>query len=339
MIYKIIRTITFFLLAFTVAVMAIWGALVLLNVGTFVETIGHALSVGFSLFLTISLVGLLFPGLRWKVLNLYVSSVGRVIAWLTNTTPTNDKEWQDDVAVLAHVVQDKNLFTFHNIRNFSYRSEIAFTPAYYDKTFDIEKLTGIDAVAVYWRGPAVAHIFVSFVFLDGERLAVSIELRRVKGEKYSTLKSFLNHYELCYVVADERDVIGVRTNYRVDPVEDVYIYPVEGTLEEARHLFLTYVEKINALVEYPEFYNALTTNCTTNIWLNANTQTQRIPFSWKVLISGYVPQYLYESGRLQTSGLSFEALKKRAHVNERAKALGIVEDFSEGIRARSTEVQ
>jgi len=181
-------------------------------------------------------------------------------------------------------------------------------------------------------GPAIKHVFVSFAFAGDEHLAVSIETRKEKGEDYSTLKGFFRQYELYYVVADERDVIGLRTNYRHDPIEDVYVYPTSGTLEDARRLFLAYTEKINALQNSPEFYNTLTTNCTTTIWLNAQVNIDRIPMSWKILASGYVPEYLYENGRLHAEELSFPELRERVHVNERAHEAGMAEDFSYRIR-------
>ena len=193
--------------------------------------------------------------------------------------------------------------TVHNIRNFDYRSETDFSPAYYDKTFDLRELQSVDIVAAYWTGPAIAHDFVSFGFTGDDHLAVSIEVRKPKGEGYSTLKGFFRQYELFYVVADERDVIRLRTNYREDPPEDVYIYRTKSSSEARRRLFLEYMHRINALRTQPEFYNTLTTNCTTNIWTNSHVNPERVPLTWKILASGYVPEYLYEQGRLETMGL------------------------------------
>jgi hypothetical protein len=182
-------------------------------------------------------------------------------------------------------------------------------------------------------GPAIAHTFLSFEFAGGEHLAVSIETRKEQGEGYSTLKGFFRQYELFYVVSDERDVIRLRTNYRRDPPEDVYIYRVTGENESGRRLFMEYMNRINALRTKPEFYNTLTTNCTTNIWTNSHVNPGRVPLSWKILASGYVPEYLYEQGRLETRGLSFAELQRRAHVNARAKAANSAADFSRRIRA------
>jgi hypothetical protein len=251
-------------------------------------------------------------------------------AWLS-IPPSNQRDWQPEVAVLPYADIDGDRITVHNIRNLAYRSETDFTPAYYERTFDLRKLDRLDLIAVYWMGPAVAHVFVSFGFAGGDHLAVSIETRKEKGEGYSTLKGFFKQYELFYVVADERDVIRVRTNFRNDPPEEVYMYRVHGPLELGRRLFLDYMRKINALKERPEFYNTLTTNCTTTIWMHSRVNPRRVPFSWKILLSGYVPEYLYDVGRLDTS-LPFADLKARSRINERAKAAGDDPRFSARIR-------
>ena len=93
------------------------------------------------------------------------------------------------------------------------------------------------------------------------------------------------------------------------------------------------MHRIDALRTQPEFYNTLTTNCTTNIWTNNHVNPGRVPLSWKILASGYVPEYLYEQGRLEAMGPSFPELQERSHVNARAKAADGAADFSRRIRA------
>ena len=117
----------------------------------------------------------------------------------------------------------------------------------------------------------------------GDHLAVSIETRKEKGEGYSTIKGFFRQYELYYVVADERDVIRLRTNYRQDPPEDVYVYRMQGPIENGRRVFLEYMRKINGSATQPEFYNTLTSNCTTEIWYNTLVNADHLPFSWKIV--------------------------------------------------------
>jgi hypothetical protein len=219
----------------------------------------------------------------------------------------------------------------HNIRNFNYRSETDFTPAYYTKTYDLSKLDSVDLFAIYWMGPAIAHTIISFGFADQDYLAVSIEARKEKGEAYSTIKGFFRQYEQIYIAADERDVIRLRSNYRNDPPEDVYRYRLQSSPELARQFFLDYLQTINELRDRPQFYNTLTANCTNLIWHHARVSPERIPFSWKLLASGYTPEYLYDMGRLDTS-TSFAELTRSAYVNPVAQELGDVVDFSRRIR-------
>jgi hypothetical protein len=255
-----------------------------------------------------------------------------LVAWWITIEPSNARDWQPEVAVLPYADINGDLITVHNIRNFDYRTETDFTPAYYDKTFDLRKLESVDLLAVYWMGPKIAHTFLSFGFEGDDYLAVSIETRKEVGEGYSTIKGFFKQYEIYYVVADERDVIRLRTNYRNNPPEDVYLYRLHGPIENGRRLFMEYVHRINALKEQPEFYSTLTTNCTTTIWLNTRVNPGRLPFSWKLLLSGYVPQYLYEAGRLDTR-IPFAELQRQSHINARARATDKAEEFSRYIRS------
>jgi len=280
----------------------------------------------------VSLGTLLMVRPAGRSISIFLCGFSIVILWFLFIPPSNDRDWQPDVARLSWAEIDGDRITVHNIRKFDYRSETDYTPAYYDKQFDLSKLEGVDVVAVYWMGPDIAHVFLSFDFTGGDHLAISIEARKEKGEGYSTLKGFFRQYELYYVVADERDVIRLRTNYRHDPPEDVYVYRAHhGTIENGRRLFLSYMDRINALKARPEFYNTLTTNCTTNIWLNTRVNPDHLPFSWKILLSGHIPEYLYETGCLDTS-IPFPELEKRVHINTRAHAADAAADFSRRIR-------
>jgi len=280
----------------------------------------------------VSLGTLLMVRPAGRSISIFLCGFSIVVLWFLFIPPSNDRDWQPDVARLSWAEIDGDRIAVHNIRNFDYRSETDYTPAYYDKQFDLSKLEGVDVVAVYWMGPDIAHVFLSFGFTGGDHLPISIEARKEKGEGYSTLRGFFRQYELYYVVADERDVIRLRTNYRHDPPEDVYVYRAHhGTIENGRRLFLSYMDRINALKASPEFYNTLTTNCTTNIWLNTRVNPDHLPFNWKILLSGHIPEYLYEMKVLDTR-LSFPELKNRDHVNERAQAADTAVDFSRRIR-------
>ena len=317
---------------------AVWAGLALLY--TTPQNGLHIVLASFSALASLLVLAALFSrSWRRHALGAHVVQLALVMIWWSTITPSNDRQWQDDVSVLPYATVNGNLVTVHNIRNFSYRSEFDYMPAWYDKQFDLRKLEGVDLVAVYWMGPAIAHIFISFAFNGGDHLAISIETRKEKGEDYSTLKGFFRRYELHYVVADERDVIRLRTNYRHQPPEDVYVYRLQGgSLENGRRVFMDYINKINGLKESPEFYNTLTTNCTTNIWFHSKVNPEHLPFSWKILASGYVPEYLHESGMLDQS-LPFTELQRRALINPQARAAEGAADFSHRIRSIKTPVQ
>jgi hypothetical protein len=320
-------------LALLIAGSGVWGALLLEYAGPRNDLAHKALVIGFSLAAAAALIALFMPRWRWWAIGAYgILCAGLAILW-SSIEPTNERDWPPEAAVLPYATIAGDRVIVHNIRNFDYRSETDFTPAYYDKAFDLRELRSVDIVTSYWMGPAIAHVFVSFGFAGDDYLAISIEVRKPKGEGYSTLKGFFRQYELIYVVADERDIIRLRTNYRRDPPEDVYIYRIKGPIEAGQRLFLEYMNRMNALRTQPEFYNTLTTNCTTNIWTNSHVNAGRVPLSWKILASGYVPEYLYEQGRLEAAGLSFPELRERSHVNARAQAADKAADFSRRIRA------
>jgi hypothetical protein len=256
---------------------------------------------------------------------------GALVLWWSTIPASNTRDWQLDVAVLPYATMDGDAVTLHNIRNFVYRTATDFTPQYYDKTVDLRHLESVDLISSYWAGEAIAHLLVSFGFGGQDYVAISIETRKERTEDYSSIKGFFKQYELIYVVADERDVIRLRTTYR-QPPEEVYLYRTRIPPARARQLFLDYVREINQLVAQPAFYNTLTTNCTTNIVLHLRASGGIARYTWKILLSGYAPAYAYEVGGLDTS-LPFAELKRLSHINARAQAADEAPDFSQRIRA------
>jgi hypothetical protein len=322
----------------TVAI-GIWGTLALAFAGPQHEILRYSLAGAYAVISLATVITLAIRHSRWRMFGIYLALFISLLVWFFSLEPSNERNWQTDVAVLPYATVEGDSVTVHNIRNFSYRSETDYTPAYYDKRFELAKLEGVDVVAVYWMGPAIAHVFLSFAFEGGDHLAISIETRKEKNEAYSTLKGFFRQYELYYVVADERDVIRLRTNYRHNPPEDVYVYRAAAPIENGRRLFMQYIKRINSLKSEPKFYNTLTSNCTTTIWMNTHVNQSHIPFSWKILASGYLPEYMYEQGRLDAQGRSFSVLQRNAHVNARAQAADADINFSRRIRENLESTQ
>ena len=186
----------------------------------------------------------------------------------------------------------------------------------------------MDLFLVTWGSPHIAHTMVSFGFLNGDYVCFSIETRKEKGEAYSAVKGLFRQFELTYIIADERDLVRLRTNYRQG--EEACLYRVRMTPEQGRTLLLDYLERANALRARAEWYNAVTDNCTTGI-RTQRAAADRQPWDWRMLINGHLDQLLYERGTIATN-LPFAELKKRSLVNARAKAADQDPAFSQRIR-------
>ncbi len=263
---------------------------------------------------------------RWRAkLGISVAVVLVMIWWFT-LQPRQYRDWKPEVALTADAIVEGDIVTVHNVRNFDYRTEEDFTPHYDMRRFDLRKLKGMDVFVNFWGSPYMAHPIVSFDFGDDGRVCFSIETRPEKGEAYSALGGLYRQFELIYVVADERDVVRVRTNYRKG--EDVYLYRLKAP--RVRQAFMEYVRTVNELHERPRWYNAVTDNCTTAI-RHQRAADERPPWDWRMLVNGYGDELLYERGTIDRS-MPFPELKKLSRINERAKAANDAADFSEKIR-------
>ncbi|EEZ06274.1 hypothetical protein IL61_0215970 [Brucella ceti B1/94] len=241
--------------------------------------------------------------------------------------PSLHRIWAPDVARTVTGKIDGNIVTLSNVRDFIWHTPDDFTPNWKEETFDLDKITSVDVYLSYWSNPAIAHTLLSFGFADGRHVVFSGEIRREHHEVYSPIAGFFRKYELAMIAADERDIIYLRTNIRK---EDVYRYRVKLSPAAAKALFLSYVEMGNELAKKPEFYNTLTTNCTTIIFQMARLLDPAFPFDYRVLLSGYLPGYLYDHGWLE-NGDTLEKVRERASIDARAQASGR-EDYSQRIR-------
>ena len=251
-----------------------------------------------------------------------------VLWWWLSLKPSNRRDWQPDVAVLPYADIVGSQVTIHNIRNCDYRTEADFDVRHYNKTFNLDDLRTVDLFLVTWGSPHIAHTMVSFGFRQGDYVCFSIETRKEKGETYSAVKGLFRQFELTYIVADERDLVRLRTNYRQG--EDARLYRLRVTPEQGRTLFLDYLKRANALRERPEWYNALTDNCTTAI-RTQRAAADRAPWNWRMLVNGHLDQLLYERGTIATQQ-PFAELQKQSLINPRAKAADKDPAFSQRIR-------
>jgi hypothetical protein len=264
----------------------------------------------------------------WRMWSVFILLFVGVQTWWIGIEPDDDRAWMPEVARPPVASFDGDRVTIENVRNFHYRSETDFDEHWETRTYDLSKLKGVDMFLSYWGSPRIAHTIASWEFSDGQHLAISIETRKEVGESYSAVLGFFRQFELYYVVADERDVIGVRTNHRG---EEVFLYRLNTPVPVARAILVDYLEEMNRLAEHPRWYNALTHNCTTTIRHHVRQVAPRNPFSWKILVNGYLDELGYERGTIDTS-LPFEELKRRSKITAKARAAGVHPDFSRLIR-------
>jgi hypothetical protein len=289
---------------------------------------GNANKILAGLLAMASAFALLFVRPFWRKLGIVVVLFAGVLIWWLTLTPTNDSDWQPDVAQKAWADIQGDEVTLHNVRNCDYRTDTDYTPHWETRTVRLSQITGIDLAIDYWGSPWIAHPIVSFQFADAPPLCFSIETRKRVGQTYSTIGGLYRQYTLIYVVSDERDVIRLRTNYRH---ENIYLYHLTVSTERARERFLEYVRSLNALRAQPRWYNAITTNCTTSI-RSQHPSKERIPWDWRILLNGKGDELLYEEGALVTGGLPFAELKQRSLIDTRARAANDSPDFSKLIR-------
>jgi hypothetical protein len=264
------------------------------------------------------------PRMRWVFAALYLVVL---VGW-SFIKPSHDREWRQDVAVMPRATIDGDRVRITGVRDFDYRSRDDFTVRYKERDVSLSHLTGLDFFIAYWMPGPVGHTFLSFIFDNAPPLNISIETRPEVHEGFDPLASLFKKYELIYVVGEERDIVGVRTNFRN---EDVYMYRLRVPVESARRLLQVYLERINQLADQPEFYHLLSNSCTINIVRYANLVGRSGDFDLRHYLNGWVDRYFYDT-RLLNTQFPFAELRRRSRVNPEIKASEDIEEFSQHIR-------
>ncbi len=258
----------------------------------------------------------------------FALTFGALLVWWRRLTPSNDRPWADDVAQMTNGTIDGSRITLRNVRNFAWRTQTEYIARWETRCFDLERLVSLDMIMSYWSRRTIAHMLVSFGFEDGEHVAFSVEIRRERHESYSEIGGFFKEFELSIIASDERDVVRLRTNVRG---EDAYLYRVRMAVPAMRSLFLAYVDEANALAHAPRFYHTITGNCTTLVYQMMKRIVGHLPFDYRVLLSGYMPEYVYGVGGLDRN-FALEELRTLGYISERARNSGSSETFSADIR-------
>ena len=303
-----------------IALTSLWAVMALAVDWHVVGAVAYGVLVGAALFW--------FRGRTGRQLLAALICFAAVVVWWWSLKPSNDRQWQPDQSRTAWAEVQGAQVTIHNLRHCDYQTELDYSCRWLTRTVDLNQIQGVDMFMDYWGSPLIAHTILSFHIQDESPVAFSIETRRQKGQTYSALLGFFRQFTLISVVSDEQDVVRVRTNYRHG--ENLYLYHTTATPEFARSLFLNYIGMTNQLHEHPKWYNAVTHNCTTEIYTLKSMKTQ--PLDWRILLNGKADEMAYQRGMIATAGLPFKELKQRAWINPAARAANNDPDFSARIR-------
>ena len=322
------RTMGKSLLTLFLAMSGAWGGLALWFQAP--SSIHVVVVLGWSAFAAAALAAM-WRGRIFLAVGAFATAFALLLVWWTQLSPSNDRVWAADVAEMTHGTTSGNRVTLENVRNFDWRSESDFTPRWETRSYDLDRLCSVDMILSYWGSKAVAHMLVSFGFddADGPRyVAFSVEIRRETNESFSEIGGFFKKFEPSVIAADERDVVRVRTNIRR---EDDYLYRVQISAADMRALFLAYVAEANSLVATPRFYNTVTTNCTTLVYRMMEKIVGHLPLSYRLLLTGYLPGYVYDAGALNRA-FSLDELRARGRITNRALQSDRSDTFSSDIR-------
>lgn len=265
---------------------------------------------------------------RFRQIGMFGVAYLGLLVWWGTIRPSHDRTWRSDVAVMPRATIDGDKVKISGFRNFEYRSLEDYTVRHEEREYDLSHLTSLDFYVSYWAVGPVGHTFVSFNFDNADPLCISIETRPEEGEGFSPIASLFKQFELIYVVGDERDIVGVRTNHRN---EEVFLYRIRIQAATAREFLKVYLERVNELADHPEFYHLLSNSCTINIVRYANKIGRIGRLNINHVLNGFIDQYLYSAGMID-SDLPFGELRRLSHINEAARKADGLPDFARRIR-------
>jgi hypothetical protein len=259
-------------------------------------------------------------------LSLFIVLASGLAVRRATTHPSLRRDWQPAQAELAAVHIFGDDVRIDNIRNADHRAGTDRTISTFSRSFQLSGLKRAWLV-LERQGRGKAHAMISFEFEGPEYVVMSPEPRCENGESFSAVLGFFRRYELAYIVATERDAIGLGAVVRRNPV---YLYEMNLSGEKVRRLFEGMSGRASKLAAEPEFYHTLFNSVTGNLLRHLRPLADR-PSAGPILFSSRFDTRLYEMRLLRTDG-SIEFLRGRGLVTPLAGECAEKEDFSDCIR-------
>lgn len=323
----ILRWIFYVLIVLAVALSGSWSALALWYQCPGGTAIRWIVSIAWTLGALAALI-LSLSRRSGLPVGIYALAFLLLLAWWSTIRPSNHRDWADDVARPLTGSVDGDQVTLFNVRNFNWRTDQDYDQRWETRQYDLDHLASTDLILSSWGMPGIVHALLSFGFDDGSQVVFSVEIRRQRGQSFSSIGGFFKRFERTILAADEHDVIRVRTNVRG---EDDHLYRLQMSKPAMRALFLSYVKGANELAAQPAYYNTATSNCVTIVYGMAKQIDPGLPYDYRLLLTAYLPSYLYEVGALDKR-YPLAQLTQEGDITARARATGPNDDFSRAIR-------
>lgn len=253
--------------------------------------------------------------------------------------PSLNKNWSTDMRILATAKFDKNFILLSNIRDAKYRSIHDYDVNYSSKIVNLNEVEELWFSITHF-GPTLgklgaAHVFLSFGLKDGSYISISAEARRLQGELFSwknIIGGLLHKNEIVYIVANERDLISIRTTYWNN---DMFLYKLNVSKKDTQTILVDVLKRTNKLNEAPEFFHTITNNCTTNIMKHLYNAGLKVPkYSLHYVIQAQIDSMLYNNNLINNTP-PLKETRKRNYVTQRAKKYKQHKEFSKKIREDS----
>ncbi|MDW3221630.1 MAG: DUF4105 domain-containing protein [Paracoccaceae bacterium] len=310
-----------------IAILTFWGALALWFRLPGSDTLRY-MACGLTACLGSSAFIAQFNARRFKAAVIFAIAFLGLIGWWAFLEPPRTQDWSPEVSRQSTGVVEGDTLTVTDIRDFGWRADGSYRENWVQESYDMAELKTVDLFMSYWAGPQIAHFILSFGFEGGQQLAWSVEVRRQKGGGFSPVADFFKENTLVILAATERDVVGLRTNIRG---ENVQLFRLNAEIDVARALLEAYVRDANDLAQTPRWYNSVSTNCTTVVMKLLSAIGSGPPFDWRLIANGYLPEFGYEQGVLNTD-YSVDDLRQLGRITQKAQQFGLNPGFSDAIR-------
>ena len=194
--------------------------------------------------------------------------------------------------VLPRVSIDKNIYLFSDVRNFAWRTPNRAIKNRLDYCVRKQDLVGCDLYLdrFGWQNLA-GHVILEFIFVTGERLALSIEARLSEGENYSFLKGLFLQYPIIAIWGTPEDILWLR-KVRGD---ELIHYSLHFSKKEVQLFFENVLRDTDYINTHDIRYNLIMNNCTSLLW-RIVSETFWIEFwHWEIFLPWYVDRLLYRT--------------------------------------------